>query len=154
MASSSVSLDKIEGLYDPLGLDDLRTKEDFKIFFFSALERYKELRPSYIVRNVSFLCDSMYITLSHATNAKKNPSGFGLALGSFAGLLTKAEDSTVCESIFKNEMAFKFFNKCLELIKKVEGFDMVFLKDIIDEMDTSRLGPDELHEFTTLVGSI
>ena len=66
---------------------------------------------------------------------------------------TKEYDEILVKKI--NQLLEKKYEEDLgELIKKVDGFDMVFLKDIIMEMDTTRLGPDELHEFTTLVGSI
>ena len=129
----------MEKLQSSLGLEDRRTKEDFRLFYMSARDHYDDLRPSYVARNISFLMDSIYITLSHATKPTRNPTGFGLSLGSFLGMIDKAKDSSVCLVLFKDEQAYSFLNKCTDLLKKVDGLDKESIKVAIQDMDISKL---------------
>jgi hypothetical protein len=137
-----------------LGIEDKRAQDDFKIFFMSAYDRYADLKPTYVARNVSFLIDSIFVTLSHATSPKRNPSGFGLSLGSFAGFLKKGEDSQACKMIFSNEMSINFMKKIMDLFKKVEGFDTKYFGDLFVKMNISLLEPDELQRFNAVVESL
>lgn len=147
MAESLITREKLDNLMDSLGIQEVRSREDFRIFFSSALERYNEMRPTYVARNISFLMDSLFITMSHATDPKKNPHGAGLSLGSLTGLIIKCSDSLVCEALFKNNQARDFFLKCVDLAKKTNNFNMVFFKDFVPMMDLSKLGTDELEAF-------
>jgi len=143
-----------EQLQNSLGIADRRAKEDFSLYFMSAFDRYDVLKESYIVRNASFLSNSIFITLSHATKPIKNPSGFGLALGSFIGFVEKAKDPAVCVAFFNHESTHVFLKKCLEIFKKIDGFDMQIIKDTLEDMDVSRLEPRDLGNYSSLFNSI
>ena len=151
MAESLITREKLDNLMDSLGIQEVRSREDFRIFFSSALERYNEMRPTYVARNISFLLDSLFITMSHATNPKKNPHGSGLSLGSLTGLLYKCSDAMVCEALFKNVQARDFFSKCMVLAKKTDNFNLVFFKEYVENMDISKLDNEELIIFNSFM---
>ncbi|PIN80942.1 hypothetical protein COV13_02795 [Candidatus Woesearchaeota archaeon CG10_big_fil_rev_8_21_14_0_10_32_9] len=130
-----------------LGLLSPRNQEDFGIFFNSAYEHYSELLPSYVRRNVSFLLDSLFITISHSTDPVKNPTGFGLALGSFVGLLEKLKHPEVTKAIFSNAQATKFFRNSLSAFSSVKKFDRELLKPLLEQIDTTLLEGEELREY-------
>lgn len=144
----------LEQLQEPLGLVDRRAKEDFVLYFMSAFDRYAYLKESYVVRNASFLSDSIFITLSHATNPVKNPSGFGLSLGSFIGFLDKAKDPAVCVVFFGNDATYSFLKKSIDIFKSIKGFDMNIIKNKLMEMDISRLEPADLGKHSSFINSI
>jgi len=151
MAESDNLPEWLSKLQDSFGLTNVRAKEDLALYFMSAYDRYDELKPSYVVRNASFLVDSIYITLSHALKPAKNPPGFGLALGSFLGFISKAKDHSVAEAYLKNEVTFGFLVKCVDLFKKIDGFDMEIIRERIGEMDISKLDSVDLTQFSRLL---
>lgn len=151
MTASLYTNDELEQIQNALGLVDRRSKEDFVLFFRSAYEHYVPMVASYVKRNASFFADSIFVTLSHATNPIKNPQGFGLAFGSFVGLLSKAEDANVCKSLFSNVQTYKFIEKTIKLFESVKGFDMNSLKLVFVSMDVSLLEPEELEKFNNFV---
>ena len=151
MADSLVTKEKLESLMSSLGLEERRAKEDFSIFFSSALERYREMRPSYVARNMAFLMDSLFITMSHATDPKRNPHGTGLSLGSLTGVLAKCSDSSVGAALFGNEQSFDFLGKCLEIARKMPGFKLDFFKSYAEKADSSKLEAHALERFNSLL---
>lgn len=139
------------GLQESFGLTSVRAKEDLVLYFMSAYDRYEELKPSYVSRNISFLADSIFITLSHATRPSSNPSGFGLALGSFLGFVSKASDAQVAKFMFSNNQTLEFMKKCVLLFKGIQNFDMNIVKDKLKEINISRLDSSELAAFNSLL---
>jgi len=135
-------------LKSELGLLNTRNQEDFGIFFNSAYEHYSELLPSYVRRNISFLLDSLFITIRHSTDPVKNPTGFGLALGSFIGLLEKLKHPEVTKALFSSAQATKFFRNSLNAFGSVKNFDRALLSSLLEQIDTTLLEGEELREYS------
>ena len=135
-------------LKSELGLLNSRNEEDFKIFFLSAYEYYSELSPSYVRRNVSFLLDSLFITISHSTDPVKNPTGFGLALGSFIGFLEKLKHPEVVKALFSNAQATKFFKNSLNSFIVAKKFEIDLIRPLLDQINTTLLEGESLREYS------
>ena len=146
--------EEFEKFMDSIHLTDVRFRDDLKVYFFSSYDHYEKLVPSYVRRNITFLTDSIYVTLSHATDPLKNPTGFGLALGSFMGLLEKAQDPAVCKILISNETSYNFFVKIVNLFRKVHSFDMELIKEPMKDMAISMLETEELEKFNEIVESL
>jgi hypothetical protein len=92
--------------------------------------------------------------MSHATQPSGNPSGFGLAFGSFIGLLMKAEDPYVCKVMFTDTQTNNNIIKMLNILKGINGLDMNVVREIAQHMNTSMLEPVEQERYEQLVQTI
>ena len=131
-----------------LNLQGPRAQDDFRIFFLSAYNHYDDLLVSYVRRNISFLLDSLYITLSHSVDPLKNPTGFGLALGSFIGLLEKLKYPEVVKALFSDQQSVKFFKNCIKTFKSAKSFNFDLLSPFLEEINTILLEGEELKNYS------
>jgi hypothetical protein len=144
----------IESVQNSLGITNLKSQEEFKSFLLSSYVKYDQLLPTYVRRNLSFMAESLMQTMSHTTNPANNPSGFGLAFGSFIGLLMKAEDSYVCKVMFSDAKTNNSIMKMITILKSINGLDVSVVKEISQHMNTSMLEPAELEKYDALIQSI
>jgi hypothetical protein len=137
-----------------LGIITPKQQEEFRSFLFSAYAKYEQFLPTYIRRNLAFMSDTVLHNVSRSTNPANNPSGFGLGLGSFIGLLLKAEDPYVCQAMFADHTSYKNIMKCVEILKGINGFDISVIREIAQHMNASALDQDELERYNAFVQSI
>jgi hypothetical protein len=144
----------VESMQNSLGIINPKAQEEFRSFLLSAYTKYDQLIPSYVRRNISFISESIMNTMSHATAPSSNPSGFGLAFGSFIGLLMKAEDQYVCQIMFSDMKTYTNVNKTINLLKSINGVDISVVREIIQRMNTTMLEPPEKERYEALLQSV
>jgi hypothetical protein len=109
MAFPPIQDEWIDSVQNSLGINAPKAREEFRSFLLSSYVKYDQLLPTYVRRNLSFMAESLMHTMSHAKMPSNNPSGFGLAFGSFIGLLMKAEDPYVCKLCFLMKRLIRAF---------------------------------------------
>ncbi|MFA6073587.1 MAG: hypothetical protein WC758_05725 [Candidatus Woesearchaeota archaeon] len=154
MAFPPIQNEWIESVEISLGITSQKAQEEFRSFLLSSYAKYDQLLPTYIRRNLSFMSDSLMQTLSHATVPASNPSGFGLAFGSFIGLMMNAEDPYVCKVMFSDLKTNININKMISILKSINGLDVSVVKEISQHMNTSMLDPAEQERYALMVQSI
>lgn len=151
MAFPPIQNEWIESVQTSLGIVSQKSQEEFRSFLLSSYVKYDQLLPTYVRRNLSFMAESLMHTMSHATNPVSNPSGFGLAFGSFIGLLMKAEDPYVCKVMFSDQKVFSSIIKMIEMLKSINGLDIDVIKEVSQHMNTSVLEPQEKEKYELLL---
>jgi hypothetical protein len=154
MAFPPIQNEWIESVQLSLGITSPKAQEEFKSFLLSSYVKYDQLLPTYIRRNIGFMSESIMHTMSHATVPSSNPSGFGLSLGSFIGLLMKAEDPYVCKVMFSDPKTNANVLKMISILKNINGMDITVVREIAQHMNTSMLEPQEQEKYEALVQSI
>lgn len=154
MAFPPIQNEWIESVQTSLGITSPKAQEEFKSFLLSSYVKYDQLLPTYIRRNIGFMSESLMHTLSHATVPSSNPSGFGLAFGSFIGLMMKAEDPYVCKVMFSDMKTNTNINKMINILKNINGLDISVVREISQHMNTSMLEPAEQERYEAMVQSI
>jgi hypothetical protein len=144
----------IESIQNSLGITAPKAREEFRSFLLSSYVKYDQLLPTYVRRNISFMAESLMHTMSHAKMPSNNPSGFGLAFGSFIGLLMKAEDPYVCKVMFSDEKVNTSIHKMINILKDINGLDISVVREISQHMNTSLLEGGEQDKYEVLVQQI
>ncbi len=144
----------VESIQTSLGITTPKQQDEFRSFLLSAYAKYDHFLPTYLRRNLTFTSDTVLHNVSRSTNPSNNPSGFGLGLGSFIGLLLKAEDPYVCQAMFAEHTVYKNISKCVEIFKNINGFDISVIRDTAQHMNVSLLEQAELERYNTFVQSI
>lgn len=144
----------VESTQASVGIITPKQQEEFRSFLLSAYAKYEQFLPTYVRRNLTFMSDTVLHNVSRSMNPANNPSGFGLGLGSFIGLLLKAEDPYVCQAMFADHTTYKNISKCVEILKAINGFDISVVRDIAQHMNASALEQAELERYNTFVQSI
>ena len=154
MAFPPIQDEWIESVQNSLGIVSPKAREEFRSFLLSSYVKYDQLLPTYVRRNLSFMSESLMHTMSHARMPVNNPSGFGLAFGSFIGLLMKAEDPHVCKVMFSDQKTNTSIHKMIEMLKSINGLDISVVREISQHMNTSMLEPAEQEKYEALVQGI
>ena len=135
-------------------MQGFREKDDFKIFFDSAYSKYMKLGDSYLGRNAGFLMNSLLITISHAQKPAKNPTGFGLSLGSIAAVIERMKNAEMCKAVIGNAQSSDFLDKTLRLFRTAEGFDINILKEMLLQVNITTLSPEEQVKLNKIIASL
>lgn len=148
---SNEDLHTLEG---NLGIVDYKLQQDFSLYYKAAVQKYKEMSTSYVKRNLPFLMSSLQTTLTHATNPAKNPSGFGLALGTFTGIMEKCVDAAMFKAMLESAQTFEILTKILQLFRKVPGLDMMIIGTLIATANPTELTEHERAKMAEMIMSL
>jgi hypothetical protein len=151
MAFPPIQNEWIESVQTSLGIVNPKSQEEFKSFLLSSYVKYDQLLPTYVRRNLSFMSESLMQTMGHAKVPSSNPSGFGLAFGSFIGLLMKSEDPYVCKVMFSDQKTYTSIIKMIDMLKAINGLDITVVKEIAQHMNNSMLEPQEQEKYDLML---